>query len=162
VSGRIAENELLRKEVTQEQRTWRLASSVPYFWSGAESVRERQAEEIAQMTSNVEHSENSENTNRPKSGLVGKILIGGALAAALGGWWYQSSQVASVRQELAQAQQKMDQLHGQMETSIAVAKTEVNETIARMNEQVEKARREALDGSHRAQIAAQTAAKRQA
>jgi DNA repair exonuclease SbcCD ATPase subunit len=49
-----------------------------------------------------------------------------------------------------------------METSVAVAKTEVNETIARMNEQVEKARREALAGSHRAQIAAQTAAKRQA
>ena len=41
-----------------------------------------QAEEITQMTTNVE---NNENTNRPKSGLVGKILIGGALATALGG-----------------------------------------------------------------------------
>jgi hypothetical protein len=103
------------------------------------------------MTSNVEHNEN---TNRPTSGLVGKILIGGALAAALGGWWYQSSQVASVRQELVQTQQKMDQLHGQMETSVSVAKTEVNETIAQMNAQVEKARREALASSRRAQIAA--------
>lgn len=107
------------------------------------------------MTSNVEHNEY---TNRPASGLVGKILIGGALAAALGGWWYQSSQVASVRQELVQAQQKMDQLHGQMQTSVSVARTEVNETIAKLNEQVEKSRREALAGSHRAQ----TAAKRQA
>lgn len=107
------------------------------------------------MTSNLEHNED---TNRPASGLVGKILIGGALAAALGGWWYQSSQVASVRQELVQTQQKMDNFHGQMQTSVSVAKSEVNETIARLNEQVEKARRDALAGSQRAQ----TAAKRQA
>jgi TolA-binding protein len=109
------------------------------------------AEEITKMTSNVEYNEK---TNRPTSGLVAKILIGVALAAALGGWWYQSSQVASVRQELVQTQQKMDQLHGQMETSVSVAKTEVNETIAKMNEQVEKARQEALASSHRTQIAA--------
>jgi hypothetical protein len=81
-------------------------------------------------------------------------LIGGALAAALGGFWYQSSQVASVRQELAQSQQKIDRFHGEMQTSVAVAKTEVNETLAKMNEQVEQARREALAGSQRVQIAA--------
>src|ERR1700693_3727049 len=86
--------------------------------------------------------------------LPGKILIGGALAAALGGFWYQSSQVASVRQELAQSQQKIDQFHGDMQTSVAVAKTEVNETLAKINERVEQARREALAGSHRVQIAA--------
>ena len=67
---------------------------------------------------------------------------GGALAAALGGWWYQSSQVALVRQELVQAQQKMDQFHGQMQSSVSAAKTEVNETIAKMNEQLEQARRD--------------------
>src|ERR1035441_216935 len=100
-----------------------------------------QAEEITEMTNNVEHNENP---NRPASGLVGKILIGGALAAALGGFWYQSLQVASVRQELAQSQQKMDQFHGEMQTSVAVAKTEVNETLAKVNERVEQARREAL------------------
>jgi hypothetical protein len=103
------------------------------------------------MTTNVEHSES---TKRPASGLLTKILLAGALATSLGGWWYQSSQVAAVRQELGQAQQKMDQLHGQVDTSVAVAKTEVNETIARMNEQVEKARQEALAGSRRAQVAA--------
>jgi chromosome segregation ATPase len=103
------------------------------------------------MTNNMEHNENS---NRPASGLLGKILIGGALAAALGGFWYQSSQVASVRQELAQSQQKIDRFHGEMQTSVAVAKTEVNETLAKMNEQVEQARREALAGSQRVQIAA--------
>ena len=103
------------------------------------------------MTNNVEHNEN---TARPASGLVGKVLIGGALAVALGGFWYQSSQVASVRQELAQSQQKIDRFHGEMQTSVAVAKTEVNETLAKMNDQVEQARREALAGSHRVQIVA--------
>ncbi len=105
------------------------------------------------MTNTVEHNENS---NRPSGGggLVGKILIGGALAAALGGFWYQSSQVASVRQELAQSQQKIDQFHGEMQTSVAVAKTEVNETLAKVNERVEQARREALASSQRVQTAA--------
>jgi uncharacterized phage infection (PIP) family protein YhgE len=109
------------------------------------------------MTDNLEHSEN---TNRPASGigLVGRLFIFGAFALALGGWWYQSSQVASVRQELVQTQQKLDQFHDQMKTSVSVAKSEVNETIARMNEQVEKARLEAKAGSR----TAQTAAKRQA
>src|ERR1019366_8186521 len=107
-----------------------------------------QAEEIKKMTNSVEHNENS---NRPSGagGLVGKILIGGALAAALGGFWYQSSQVASVRQELAQSQQKIDRFHGEMQTSVAVAKTEVNETLAKVHEEVEQARREALAGSQR-------------
>ena len=103
------------------------------------------------MTNNVEHNENP---NRPASGLVGKILIGGALAAALGGFWYQSSQVASVRQELTQSQQKIDRFHDEMQTSVAVAKTEVNETLAKVNERVEQARREALAGTHSVQIAA--------
>ncbi len=103
------------------------------------------------MTSNVEHNEN---TNRPASGLVGKILIGVALVAALGGWWYQSSQVASVRQELMQSQQKMDQFHSQMQTSVSLAKTELDETVAKMSEQLETARQEAVAGSRRAQIAA--------
>lgn len=96
--------------------------------------------------------------NRPAGGLGTKILIAGAFVVALGGWWYQSSQVNSVRQELTQTQQKLDQFHDQMQTSVSVAKSELNETIGKMNEQVEKARRDALAGSNRAQ----TAAKRQA
>jgi TolA-binding protein len=85
-------------------------------------------------------------------------LIGATLVVAIGGWWYQSSEVASVRQEVAQTQQKMDQVQSQMQASVSVAKSEVNDTIAKMNEQVEKARSEALAGSR----SAQTAAKRQA
>lgn len=102
------------------------------------------------MTDYIEHNENKK---RPASGLLGKLLIGGAFAAALGGWWYQSSQVTLVRQELAQTQQQMDQFHSQMQTSISVAKSEVNETIAKMNEQVDKARKDALAGSRTAQVA---------
>lgn len=109
------------------------------------------------MTSNEEHN-SDQNANRSGSGLVSKILIGVALALALGGWWYQSSQVASVRQELAQTQQKMDQINGQMQTNVSAAKaqvkTEMDETIAKINEQVEKTRREAQAGSHRAQVSA--------
>jgi hypothetical protein len=103
------------------------------------------------MTNSMEHNENS---NRPARGLVGKILIGGTLAAALGGFWYQGLQIASVRQELAQSQQKIDRFHGEMQTSVAVAKSEANGTLAKMNEQVEQARREALASSHSVQIAA--------
>jgi uncharacterized phage infection (PIP) family protein YhgE len=98
------------------------------------------------------------NVERPSNGLATKILLGVALVAALGGWWYQSSQVASVRRDLAQTQQKMDQVQSQMQASVSVAKSEVNDTIAKMNEQVEKARNEALAGSR----SAQTVAKRQA
>jgi hypothetical protein len=90
--------------------------------------------------------------------IAGKALIGGALAAALGGWYYQSSQVSSVRQELARTQVKMDQLQGQVQTSAAAARSEVNETLAKMNAEVEKAREEARVGSNRAQIAAKNQA----
>jgi chromosome segregation ATPase len=90
--------------------------------------------------------------------IAGKVLMGGALAAALGGWWYQSTQVTSVRQELARTQVRMDQLQGQVQTSTAAAKSEVNETLARMNAQVEKAREEARAGSNRAQVVAKNQA----
>ena len=103
------------------------------------------------MTNDVEHNEYN---NRPARGFVSMILIGVALVAALGGWWYQGTQVAAVRQELVQTQQRVDQLNGQMQTSASLAKSEVNETIAKMTEQVEKTRQEALAGSRRAQAAA--------
>jgi len=101
--------------------------------------------------------EQNENANRDRGGLVSRILIVGAFAVALGGWWYQSTQVASVRDELTQTKQKLDDFHGQMQTSVTVARAEANETIARMNEMIEKANREALAGAR----SAQTAAKRQ-
>jgi hypothetical protein len=110
------------------------------------------------MSTNFEDNREVNVENSPSSGLGSKILLGVALVAALGGWWYQSSEVASVRRELAQTQQKMDQVQTQMQASVSVAKSEVSDTIAKMNEQVEKARTEAVASSR----SAQTAAKRQA
>jgi hypothetical protein len=103
------------------------------------------------MTNDVERNEHY---NRPSGGIASKILIGAALAIAIGGWWYQSSQVTSVRQELTSTQQKMDQLQGQMQTTFSASKTQVNETIAKLNEQLEIARKEAQAGSRRAQVVA--------
>ena len=89
------------------------------------------------MTTNIEN--NNASSNRPTGGIVTKVLVVGALVAAFGGWWYQSTQVNSVRHELANQQQRMDQLRGQMDTSVAMAKAEVNRTVSRMNEEVSKA-----------------------
>jgi len=91
---------------------------------------------------------------RASNGVVSKILLGGALAAALGGWWYQSTQVSSVRHELADTQQKMDQLRGQMDTSVAMAKAEVNDSVSKMNEQVAKAQQETQASAARAAMLA--------
>ena len=106
------------------------------------------------MTNNIEDTGHE---NRPANGLVGKVLIGVALVAALGGWWYQSSQVAMVRKDLVQTQQKMDQVQSRMEASVSVAKSEANAAIAKMNEQVDKTRSDAIAGTR----IAQSAAKRQ-
>lgn len=101
------------------------------------------------------YNENNEtvirNEERPNSGgAVVKVAVAVALVAALGGWWYQSSQVSAVRQEMAQSQQRFEQLQSQMQTSATVAKAQVDETIAKMNEEVDKARQEALATSQRA------------
>ncbi len=72
-----------------------------------------------------------------------KILLGGALAGAFGGWYYQSTQVEKVRRQLSGTQVRMEELHGKMTASVSSAKTEASESIARMNEEVAKARREA-------------------
>lgn len=107
------------------------------------------------MNNNPETNETvNQNQSRPASGWLTKAAIGGALVAALGGWYYQSEQVNSVRQELAQSQQKMDQLQGQVQTSVSVARTEVNETIAKLNEEVAKARADAQKSASRVQVAA--------
>ncbi|MGC4056191.1 MAG: hypothetical protein QM757_45885 [Paludibaculum sp.] len=101
------------------------------------------------------YNENNEtvirNEDRHSSGgTVTKVAVAIALVAALGGWWYQSNQVSSVRQEMAQSQQKFEQLQSQMQTSATVAKAQVDETIAKMNDEVTKARQEALASSQRA------------
>jgi hypothetical protein len=90
---------------------------------------------------------------RPSNGLVTKILIGGAFVAALGGLWFQSTQVSAVRNELAGTQQKMDQLRGQMDTSVAMAKAEANESVSRLNDELTKTQRDAQAQAARAAAA---------
>lgn len=83
-------------------------------------------------------------TNKAGSnGTLTKVLLGGALIGAFGGWYHQSTQVEKVRHELSGTQAKMEQLHGQMDASVSMAKAEANQSIAKMNEDVAKARREA-------------------
>jgi hypothetical protein len=62
--------------------------------------------------------------------------IGAALALALGGFWYQHTQVTDVRAELAKTHQSMESMRGQMETSVAATKREADESIAKLNEKI--------------------------
>ena len=105
------------------------------------------------MLSNTEMNATPE-TPAPRRGGWAAFVFGGALLAALGGLWYQSNQVSSVRQDLAQTQQKMDQMQSQMQTSMTLAKNEVNESLAHVNKQVEETRRAALTSANRAQAVA--------
>ncbi len=82
-------------------------------------------------------------TKPASSGVFTKVLLGGALAGAFGGWYHQSTQVDKVRHELTGTQVKMEQLHGQVDASVSMAKAEANESIAKMNAEVAKARRDA-------------------
>lgn len=103
------------------------------------------------MSSYSENNETVIRNEEPRGsgGTVTKVAVAAALVLALGGWWYQSNQVSEVRQEMAQSQQKFEQMQSQMQTSATMAKAQVDETIAKMNEEVDKARREALATSQR-------------
>lgn len=68
--------------------------------------------------------------------LVGKILAGTALAAALGGLWFQAQQTEAVRKELAATQQTMTQMRGELSQSVATAKQQADEQIAKVNEKM--------------------------
>ncbi|MDX1982596.1 MAG: hypothetical protein SFV51_20155 [Bryobacteraceae bacterium] len=82
-------------------------------------------------------------TKAASSGIVTKILLGGALAGAFGGWYHQSNQVEKVREELSGTRQQMAAMHDKVDASVSMAKAEANESIAKMNEEVAKARRAA-------------------
>jgi hypothetical protein len=68
--------------------------------------------------------------------LTGKILAGAALAAALGGLWFQARQTEAVRKELATTQQTMTQMRGELSQSVATAKQQADEQIAKVNEKM--------------------------
>lgn len=91
--------------------------------------------------------------------LVTKVLVGAALAGAVGGVYHQSTQMQKVQQELAGAQQRMEQLHGQMDESVTKAKAEANDSMAKMSAELAKARRDAQAQVAMAQRAQATAHK---
>ena len=41
------------------------------------------------------------------TGIAVKLILGATLAAVLGGWWYQNTQVAAMRSELTATHQKI-------------------------------------------------------
>lgn len=107
----------------------------------------------------MENHVHYEGTNtRTSNGILTMVLIAGAFVVALGGWWYQSSQLSTVRDELTRTQQKVDQVQGQMQTSAALSKTQMDETLTRLTQEVEKSRQEIASASR----SARTVAKRQA
>ncbi len=67
---------------------------------------------------------------------IGKILAGTALAAALGGVWFQSKQTDAVRQELVVTQRNMTEMRGELSESVATAKQQADEQIAKVNEKM--------------------------
>jgi chromosome segregation ATPase len=87
------------------------------------------------------------------TGWVTTAVFAAALAVALGGWWRETNQVSSVRQELNRTQQQISELHGQFDQNLATAKARTDETAAQMSAEVEKVRKEAALGAARAQTA---------
>ncbi|MEO8027015.1 MAG: hypothetical protein ABI823_11100 [Bryobacteraceae bacterium] len=94
---------------------------------------------------------------RPSSSTGIKVMLAVGLAAALGGFWYQSVQVSNMRNEVAATQratqQKMDQLKAQFDEKSAAATAAVENTVARMNEDVAAVQRESKTRIARAQAA---------
>lgn len=86
--------------------------------------------------------ESNESSTRRSNGIGTKLAVGGALVLAFGGLWYQSTQVNGLRSELMGTQQKMEALRGQMDTSVSMAKAEVNQSVSKINDEVAKAQLE--------------------
>lgn len=110
------------------------------------------------LTQNTESNVTSNSTNNAPGAMLGKVAIGVALAAALGGLWFQSSQVENVRKELAQTHQNMEKMRGDMETSVTAvkeqAKISVEESNAKLAAELAAARKEAKTQVARVQAAA--------
>ena len=68
---------------------------------------------------------------------IGKILAGTALAAALGGlWFHEAKQTDAVRQELAATQRNITQMRDELSQSVATARQQADEQIAKVNEKM--------------------------
>jgi len=118
------------------------------------SSQDASGKEVTTMTNDTE---SGPARVRPAGGWSVYVLAV-ALIAALCGLWYQSRQVASVRQDLQRLtetqQQKLEQFQAQMQASLAAAKGELNQTLGNLNQQLETTRNEARTSATRAQLAA--------
>ena len=89
-----------------------------------------------------------------KSFWGGQIVLALAIACAFGASIYQSSQLSkeltSVKRQLMQSEHQITDVQGQLTAATADSKREVSESVANVNEQLEKTRKEALLNSQRA------------
>jgi hypothetical protein len=87
-----------------------------------------------------------EKANHNTGSMLGKVVVGTALAAALGGIWFQNSQMDNVRKE---------QMRGEVDASVTAvkeqAKVSIEDTSAKMSAEVAAARKEAQQQVARAQ-----------
>ncbi len=81
-------------------------------------------------------------------------LAGAALVASLAGFWYSRNEVGAVRRELAVTRQENVRLRTDIDTAVQSSRGEITQNLARVNEEVEKARRAALSTANRAQAVA--------
>src|SRR5882724_5235167 len=105
----------------------------------------------------IVHEESSKS-----SGWVGMGLLALALAAVFGGSLYQSNKLSNeltaVKRQLMQSDHQISDLQGQLGTTTADVKREASETVAMLNSELEKTRKDALLNSQRAQASARTQA----
>ena len=97
--------------------------------------------------------------NRSNSaGWVATAILGVAVAGAFGASIYQSNQLkqelGSVRHQLTESEHQMSDMQGKLTASSADTKREYNESVAKINEELQKTRKEAIANSQRAQFAA--------
>jgi chromosome segregation ATPase len=85
-------------------------------------------------------------------------LLALALAGVFGGSLYQSNKLSNeltaVKRQLMQSDHQISDLQGQLGTTTADVKRETSETVAMLNTELEKTRKDALLNSQRAQFAA--------
>ncbi len=114
------------------------------------------------MTQNNEHQIDERADHNSNSGsMLGKVVVGVALAAALGGILFQSSQMDNVRKELAQTHQRLEQMKGEVDASMTAvkeqAKVSIEDSSAKMSAEVAAARKEAQQQVARVQANAKAA-----
>ena len=114
----------------------------------------------AREANSVKAPEVNTTTSKSPASWVGTAVMALALTIAgiFGVSLYQSSQLSkelsSVKQQLMQSEHQIADMQGQLTATSTDAKQQVKESVSKMNEELEKTRKEALANSQRAQFAA--------